>query len=44
MLGEPVEILKAAIRFSKDPPPAVPLVSRIITRENAEDFLRNAVD
>ena len=44
MLGEPVEILKAAIRFSKDPLPAVPLVSRIITRENAEDFLRNAVD
>ena len=44
MLAEPVAILKAAIRFSKDPPPAVALVSRIITRENAEDFLRNAVD
>jgi len=44
MLAEPEEILKAAIHFSKTPPDAVALVSRIITRENAEDFLRNAVD
>jgi pyrimidine-nucleoside phosphorylase len=44
MLGEPVAILREAIQFAKEPPQAVPLVSRIITRENAEDFLRNAVD
>jgi pyrimidine-nucleoside phosphorylase len=44
-LSEPVEILKEAIHFSKTPPQAVvPLVSRIITRENAENFLRNAVN
>jgi pyrimidine-nucleoside phosphorylase len=44
MLLEPVAILKEAIRFSRTPPDAVALVSRIITRENAEDYLRNAVD
>ena len=44
-LSEPVEILKEAIHFSKTPPQAVvPLVSRIITHENAENFLRNAVN
>jgi len=45
MLAEPVEILKEAIHFSNTRPQAVvPLVSRIITRENAENYLRNAVD
>jgi pyrimidine-nucleoside phosphorylase len=44
MLAEPEEILRKAIRFSKDPPRAVPLVSRIITRENAANYLQNAVD
>jgi pyrimidine-nucleoside phosphorylase len=44
MLLEPVAILKEAIHFSRTPPDAVALVSRIITRENAEDYLQNAVD
>ncbi len=45
MLAEPVAILKEAIHFSTTPPHAmVPLVSRIITRENAEDYLQNAVN
>ena len=44
MLAEPVAILKEAVHFSKSLPNAVPLVSSIITRENAGDYLRNAVD
>ncbi len=44
MLAEPAEILKEAIHFSKTPPSAIALVSRVITRENAEKYLRNAVD
>ncbi len=43
MLAEPVEILKQAIQFAKTPPEAVDLVSRIFTRESAEEYLRNAV-
>jgi len=44
MLAEPEAILREAIHFSKDPPQAVPLVSRIITRENAANYLQNAVN
>jgi pyrimidine-nucleoside phosphorylase len=44
MLVEPEAILKEAIHFSKTPPDAVPLVSRIITRENAANYLQNAVN
>jgi hypothetical protein len=45
MLAEPAEILRKAINISKAPPHAVvPLVSRIITRENVDDYLQNAVD
>jgi pyrimidine-nucleoside phosphorylase len=43
MLTEPLALLKSAITFSKTPPPAVPLVGRIFTRENAEAHLRDAV-
>ncbi|MGA9668478.1 MAG: thymidine phosphorylase [Terracidiphilus sp.] len=43
MLTEPIALLKKAITISKDPPAAVPLVSRIFTRESAEAHLRNAV-
>jgi pyrimidine-nucleoside phosphorylase len=43
MLAEPVAILKQAIRFAKSPPDAVPLVGRVFTQENAENYLRNAV-
>jgi pyrimidine-nucleoside phosphorylase len=39
LLAEPEEILKQAIQFSKSPPDAVPLVSRIFTRESAEAHL-----
>ena len=42
-LAEPIALLKEAINLSKTPPPAVPLVSRIFTRETAEEYLRNAV-
>jgi pyrimidine-nucleoside phosphorylase len=43
MLAEPVAILKKAIRFAKSPPEPVPLVGRVFTQENAENYLRNAV-
>jgi len=43
LLVEPEAILKRAIHFSKAPPPEVPLVSRIFTRETAEAHLRDAV-
>jgi pyrimidine-nucleoside phosphorylase len=43
LLAEPVSLLKNAIKFSETPPQAVPLVSRIFTRETAEVFLQNAV-
>ncbi len=39
-LAEPVAILKRAIRFSETPPHAPPLVSRIFTRQTAEEYLR----
>ncbi len=41
LLAEPEEILKQAIHFSTTPPQAVPLVSRIFTRESAEAHLRS---
>jgi pyrimidine-nucleoside phosphorylase len=44
MLDEPKEILRKAIHFSKTPPQAVALVSSIITRENAANYLQNAVN
>jgi pyrimidine-nucleoside phosphorylase len=40
LLAEPVAILKRAIHFSKSPPNAVPLVSRVFTRDEAEEYLR----
>jgi pyrimidine-nucleoside phosphorylase len=44
MLLEPSELLRGATTISADPPEFVPLVSRIITRENAGDYLRNDVN
>ena len=43
MLPEPVDILKQAIRFTKTPPEPVDLVSRVFTRESAQEYLRDAV-
>jgi pyrimidine-nucleoside phosphorylase len=43
MLLEPSELLRQAITISATCPEFVPQVSRIFTRENAEEFLRNAV-
>jgi pyrimidine-nucleoside phosphorylase len=43
MLAEPIALLKQAIAIASDPPNPVDLVSRIFTRENAEEHLRNAV-
>jgi pyrimidine-nucleoside phosphorylase len=40
LLAEPVAILKRAVHFSKSPPNAVPLVSRVFTRDEAEEYLR----
>jgi pyrimidine-nucleoside phosphorylase len=43
MLPEPSELLRNAITISGTCPESVPQVSRIFTRENAEEYLRNAV-
>jgi pyrimidine-nucleoside phosphorylase len=43
LLAEPIALLKQAIQISETPPDAVPLVSRIFTRETAEAHLRDAV-
>jgi pyrimidine-nucleoside phosphorylase len=40
LLAEPEEIFHQAIVLSPSPPPVVPLVSRIFTRESAEAHLR----
>jgi pyrimidine-nucleoside phosphorylase len=43
-LAEPIARMKASITFSEQPPEeAIPLVSHIFARENAEAFLRDAV-
>jgi pyrimidine-nucleoside phosphorylase len=43
LLAEPESLLKRAIVFSATKPEAVPLVSRVFAREEAETYLRNAV-
>jgi pyrimidine-nucleoside phosphorylase len=43
MLPEPLDLLQQSITISQTPPDAVPLVSRILTRESAETYLQNAV-
>ena len=43
LLAEPIALLQEAITISDTPPQQVPLVSRIFTRENAEEYLRDAV-
>jgi pyrimidine-nucleoside phosphorylase len=43
LLAEPAEILKQAIHFSQAPPQVVPLVSRIFTRESAEEYLKDSL-
>jgi len=43
LLAEPVAIIKRAVTFSKSPPNAVALVGRVFTKENAENYLGNAV-
>jgi pyrimidine-nucleoside phosphorylase len=42
LLREPIALLEEAIVFSATPPPAVPLIGRVFTRETAEEFLRDA--
>jgi pyrimidine-nucleoside phosphorylase len=42
MLAEPVEIVKKAMRFSKTPPHAVPLVGRVFARVEAEKYLKGS--
>jgi pyrimidine-nucleoside phosphorylase len=43
LLAEPESLLKRAIVFSATKPEAVPLVSRVFTRDEAENHLRDAV-
>ena len=43
MLTEPATLIEKAIVISEEPPEAVPLVSHVFVRENAEAFLRDAV-
>jgi pyrimidine-nucleoside phosphorylase len=43
MLAEPLGRIKRAITFSDEPPEAVPLVSHIFARENAERYLKDAI-
>ncbi len=43
ILAEPLERIKQAITLSEEPPEAVPLVSHIFTRENAERYLKDAI-
>jgi pyrimidine-nucleoside phosphorylase len=43
LLAEPVARIKAAVKFSSEPPEEVPLVSHIFTRENAEAYLKDAI-
>jgi pyrimidine-nucleoside phosphorylase len=42
LLAEPIEMLQRAILFSQTPPHAVPLVSRIFTRQSAEAHLKSS--
>jgi pyrimidine-nucleoside phosphorylase len=44
MLAEPEEILRRAIRIGETPPVAVPIISRVITRETAEKLLETAMN
>ncbi len=39
LLAEPAAILRRAIHFSKSPPHAVPLVGKVFTRAEAEEYL-----
>ncbi len=43
LLAEPIALLRRAIRIEPIPPDAIPLVSRIVTRESAQAHLRHAV-
>ena len=43
MLAEPEALLREAIEFCSEAPEAVPLVSRVFTRKDAEAYLLNAV-
>jgi hypothetical protein len=40
MLAEPAALLREAITLCMTPPQAVPMVSRIFTRESAEAYLK----
>ena len=43
MLAEPLERIKRAVTIAEEPPEAVPLVSHIFTRENADRYLKDAI-
>ena len=43
MLTKRATLIEKAIVISEEPPEAVPLVSHVFVRENAEAFLRDAV-
>jgi hypothetical protein len=41
-MPEPIALLKQAIVLAAAPPQAVPLVSRIFTKETAEEYLKGS--
>jgi pyrimidine-nucleoside phosphorylase len=43
LLAEPIALLREAITIAGTPPLDLPLVSRVFTRENAEEHLRNTI-
>jgi pyrimidine-nucleoside phosphorylase len=43
MLDEPAELIRKAVTLAPEPPAPVPLVSRILTRDEAEAHLRNTI-
>jgi pyrimidine-nucleoside phosphorylase len=43
MLAEPVELIRKAVTIANEPPPPLPLISRIFTRATADAYLRDAV-
>jgi pyrimidine-nucleoside phosphorylase len=42
MLAEPIAVIQQAVRFSRTRPDPIPLVGRVFTAANAEEYLRQA--
>ncbi len=44
MLEEPAALIREAVTLAAEPPAPVPLVSSVLTREKAEEYLRSAIN